>query len=236
MVEKREKVYEGKAKVMFATDNPDFLIQHFTDNATAFNGKKKGIIKNKGIINNKITAKIFTLLEENGIPTHFVEVLNDREMLVKKLDIVKVELVIRNYAAGSIARRLGLEAGIEFPFPIVEYFYKSDELDDPMINDWHIKYLNLATPEELKYMVDAALKVNDILKKFFDERNIKLIDFKLEFGRHDGQILLGDEFAPDGSRLWNKPDDYVLDKDRFRKDLGFVEEAYEEVCRRICGE
>ncbi len=235
-MEKREKLYEGKAKIMFATDDPSLLIQHFTDNATAFNGKKKGIIKNKGIINNKITAKIFSMLEEKGIPTHFVEVINDREMLVKKLDIIMVELVVRNIAAGSLANRLGIETGTELPFPIVEYYYKSDELNDPMINEWHIKYLNLATPEELQYMVDTALKVNDILKKFFDERDIKLVDFKLEFGRHDGKILLGDEFTPDGSRLWNKSDNYILDKDRFRKDLGFVEEAYEEVCRRVCGE
>ena len=235
-MEKREKLYEGKAKILFATDNPDLLIQHFTDNATAFNGKKKGIIKNKGIINNKMTARIFKLLEENGIPTHFVEVINDREMLVKKLDIIMVELVVRNIAAGSLAKRLGIEVGKELPFPIIEFYYKSDELNDPMINEWHIKYLNLATPEELNYMVETSLKVNDILKKFFDERDIKLVDFKLEFGRHNGQILLGDEFTPDGSRLWNKADNYILDKDRFRKDLGFVEEAYEEVCRRVCGE
>ncbi len=235
-MEKREKLYEGKAKILYATDDPDLLIQHFTDNATAFNGKKKGIIKNKGIINNKMTAKIFKMLEDKGIPTHFVEVLNDREMVVKKLDIIMVELVVRNIAAGSLAKRLGIEVGTEMPFPIVEFYYKSDELNDPMINDWHIKYLNLATPEELNYMVETSLKVNDILKKFFDERDIKLVDFKLEFGRHNGQILLGDEFTPDGSRLWNKSDNYILDKDRFRKDLGFVEEAYEEVCRRVCGE
>ena len=235
-MEKKEKLYSGKAKVMYATDDDNLLIQHFTDNATAFNGKKKGIIKNKGVINNKITEKVFKLLESKGIKTHFVDVLNDREMLVKKLDIVMVELVIRNYAAGSLVKRLGFEYGQKLDFPLIEYFYKSDELDDPMLNKYHIKLMNLCTEEELSFMEKTILKVNEILVEYFKTININLIDFKLEFGRFNGEILLGDEFTPDGSRLWEIGTNEILDKDRFRKDLGGVDESYEELCRRICGD
>ena len=235
-MEKREKLYEGKAKIIHATDDQDLIIQYFKDDATAFNAEKKGSIVSKGIINNKISEVLFKYLTENGIPTHFVERLNDREMLNKKLDIILVEVVARNITAGSLAKRLGKEEGEVLPAPIVEYYYKDDALGDPMINMDHIRILGLATDEEMAKIRDYAVKINILLKKFFEERNIDLVDFKLEFGRHKGEILLGDEICPDTCRLWDKTTHEKMDKDRFRRDMGKIEEAYAEVCRRVCGE
>ncbi len=233
MVTKGKKLHEGKAKILYETDNPDLLIQYFKDEATAFNAQKKGVIREKGVMNNTISTRLFRLLEEEGIKTHFVEKLSDREMLVKRLEIIPVEVVVRNIVAGSLARRLGLEEGRPLEKVVVEFYYKSDELGDPMINTYHIRAFGFAEDEEVESMVASALRVNDILKKFFDERGILLVDFKLEYGRHHGEILLGDEITPDGCRLWDKETLERLDKDRFRRDLGKIEEAYEEVLRKV---
>lgn len=235
-MEKREKLYEGKAKIIHATDDPDLIIQYFKDDATAFNAEKKGSIESKGIMNNRISEVLFKYLGKNGIPTHFVERLSDREMLNKKLDIVLVEVVARNITAGSLAKRLGKDEGEILPSPIVEYYYKDDDLGDPMINMDHIRILDLATDEEMAKITEYARKINLLLKKFFDARNIDLVDFKLEFGRHNGEILLGDEICPDTCRLWDKTTGEKMDKDRFRRDMGKIEEAYAEVCKRVCGE
>lgn len=228
-----EKVYEGKAKVLYATDNPDLLIQYFKDEATAFDGKKKGIIQEKGILNNKISSRIFQYLEDKGIPTHFVERPSDREMVVKKMEIIPIEVVVRNIAAGSLAKRMGVEEGTPLKKTILEFYYKSDPLGDPMINDYHIEAFGLAQKFEVDVLKEMALEINGYLSKFFDERGITLVDFKLEFGRHKGQILLGDEITPDGCRLWDKQTKEKMDKDRFRRDLGKIEEAYQEVCRKV---
>lgn len=227
-----EKLYEGKAKVLYATDNPDLLIQYFKDEATAFDGKKKGIIKEKGILNNKISSRIFQYLEDKGIPTHFVERPSDREMVIKKLEIIPIEVVVRNIAAGSLAKRMGVEEGTPLKKTILEFYYKSDPLGDPMINDFHIEAFGLAQKFEVDVLKEMGLEINGYLSKFFDERGITLVDFKLEFGRHKGQILLGDEITPDGCRLWDKQTKEKMDKDRFRRDLGKIEEAYQEVCRK----
>jgi phosphoribosylaminoimidazole-succinocarboxamide synthase len=233
-MEKREKLYEGKAKIIHATGDPDLIIQYFKDDATAFDGKKKGIIESKGISNNKISEVLFKYLEANGIPTHFVERLSDREMLNKKLDIIKVEVVARNIIAGSLAKRLGRNEGEALRKPVIEYYYKDDALGDPMINMDHIRVLGLATDDEVAQMRGYANRINDLLKKFFADRDIDLVDFKLEFGRHNGEVLLGDEICPDTCRLWDKTTHEKMDKDRFRRDLGKIEEAYAEVCRRVC--
>ena len=233
-MEKRELIYEGKAKRVYTTDNPDLVIQYFKDDATAFNAKKKGTIVSKGIINNEISETFFRLLEGKGVPTHFVERLNEREMLVKRLDIIPVETVVRNIVAGSLAKRLGMEEGKSLPAPIVEYYYKSDALDDPMINQWHVTVFGMATEAELKTLTDMALKINAVLRAFLESKDILLVDGKLEFGRHKGQILLGDEICPDTCRFWDATTRKKLDKDRFRQDLGEVEEAYHEVHRRVC--
>lgn len=232
-MEKREKIYEGKAKQLFTTDNPDLLVQYFKDEATAFDGKKKGIIEHKGILNNKISSRIFRMLEEKGIKTHFVETLSDREMLVKRLRIIPVEVVIRNIAAGSLCKRLGLEEGLELKEPTLEFFLKNDPLGDPMINEYHARVFGWATDAELAQMKETAFKVNRILSEFFSVRGIILVDFKLEFGEHKGEVLLGDEITPDGCRLWDKATREKMDKDRFRRDLGKVEEAYQEVLRKV---
>ncbi|HBG47298.1 MAG TPA: phosphoribosylaminoimidazolesuccinocarboxamide synthase [Deltaproteobacteria bacterium] len=232
-MEKRDKIYEGKAKVLYTTDNPDLLIQYFKDEATAFDGKKKGIIEKKGIFNNKISSAIFRLIESNGIKTHFVDQPSDREMVVKKLRIIPVEVVVRNLVAGSLAKRLGMEEGAPLKEPIVEFFYKSDPLGDPMINEYHARAFGFATDKELKRMSELALRINEILSEFFDKRGIILVDFKLEFGEHNGEVLLGDEITPDGCRLWDKVTREKMDKDRFRRDLGKVEEAYQEVLRKV---
>ncbi|OGP13304.1 MAG: phosphoribosylaminoimidazolesuccinocarboxamide synthase [Deltaproteobacteria bacterium GWA2_54_12] len=232
-MEKREKIYEGKAKQLFTTDNPDLLVQYFKDEATAFDGKKKGIIEHKGILNNKISSRIFKMLEEKGIKTHFVDTLSDREMLVKRLRIIPVEVVIRNIAAGSLCKRLGLEEGLELKEPTLEFFLKNDPLGDPMINEYHARVFGWATDAELNQMKETAFKINKILSEFFSVRGIILVDFKLEFGEHKGEVLLGDEITPDGCRLWDKATREKMDKDRFRRDLGKVEEAYQEVLRKV---
>lgn len=228
-----ERLYEGKAKVIYSTDNPDMLIQYFKDEASAFDGKKKGVIRDKGIVNNKISSRLFQYLEDNGIATHFVKRLSDREMLVKRLEIIPVEVVMRNIAAGSLSKRMGIEEGTPLRIPILEHYYKSDELGDPMINHYHIEAFELAQRFELDVMDEVAMEVNKYLSEFFDERGIVLVDFKLEFGRHKDQLLLGDEITPDGCRLWDKSTKEKMDKDRFRRDLGKVEEAYQEVCKKV---
>jgi phosphoribosylaminoimidazole-succinocarboxamide synthase len=233
-MEKRDLIYEGKAKQVYTTDNPDLVIQYFKDDATAFNAQKRGTILSKGIVNNQISETCFRLLEREGIPTHLVERLNDREMLVKRLQIIPVETVVRNIVAGSLAKRLGMEEGKTVPQPIVEYYYKDDALGDPMINQWHITVFEMATEAELRTVTEMALKINGVLRPFFESRGLLLVDFKLEFGRHHGQILLGDEICPDTCRLWDAVTRKKLDKDRFRQDLGGVEEAYHEVHRRVC--
>jgi len=232
-MEKIEKIYEGKAKALYTTSDPDLLIQYFKDEATAFDGKKKGTIEQKGVLNNKISTRIFKYLEERGVRTHFVEMLNDREMLVKKLRIIPVEVVVRNIVAGSLSKRLGIEEGTVLKEPVLELFYKSDPLGDPMINRCHAMVFGFATADELDQMEAAALKVNKILSEFFDERGIILVDYKLEFGEHKGEVLLGDEITPDGCRLWDKQTREKMDKDRFRRDLGKVEEAYQKVLKKV---
>jgi len=235
MVQKLEQIYEGKAKRVYRTDNPDLFLVDFKDDATAFNGAKKGTIQNKGVLNNQISTVFFRLLEERGIPTHFVELVSDREMLVKTLDIVKVEVVVRNIAAGSLAKRLGLPEGTALSRPVLEFYYKSDELGDPLINDYHIRVLNLATPEQMNKITEIALKVNGILLEYLSDKKIDLVDFKLEFGLHKGELILGDEISPDTCRFWDKETHEKLDKDRFRRDLGKVEDAYAEVFKRLTG-
>ncbi|MGA2409336.1 MAG: phosphoribosylaminoimidazolesuccinocarboxamide synthase [Candidatus Binataceae bacterium] len=225
--------YEGKAKKLYSTPDPDLVIAYFKDDATAFNAKKRGTIEDKGVINNRMSELFFTLLERSGVKTHFVRRLNDRDMLCKRLEIIPVETVVRNIVAGSMARRLGRDEGEQLRYPIVEYYYKSDPLDDPLIIADHAIVFGWATKEELHQIDTMALKVNDILSKFLDERGILLVDFKLEFGRHHGEILLGDEICPDTCRFWDKQTREKLDKDRFRRDLGNVEEAYQEMLRRV---
>ena len=232
-MERLEKIYEGKAKTVYSTSDPDLLIMYFKDEATAFDGTKRGQILNKGIINNKISSKIFMELERRGIATHFVKTLSDREMLVKRMQMIPVEVVMRNVAAGSLAKRMGIEEGTPLRERVIELFYKSDPLHDPMINEYHIRAFNLATDSELKIMVETADKINDILLPMFAKVGIRLVDYKLEFGEHHGRILLGDEITPDGCRLWDMGTDEKLDKDRFRRDLGKLEWAYEEVFKRV---
>ncbi|MFQ5666291.1 MAG: phosphoribosylaminoimidazolesuccinocarboxamide synthase [Candidatus Binatia bacterium] len=233
-MEKRELIYEGKAKRLYATDDPALIIQDFKDAATAFNAKKRGTIVSKGILNNQMSEAFFRLLEAAGVPTHFVTRLSEREMLVRRLDIIPVETVVRNVVAGSLTKRLGLEEGQELSRPIVEYYYKSDPLDDPMINRWHVTVLGMATEAELDTITAMALKVNAVLRPFLKSKGLLLVDMKLEFGRHDGAILLGDEICPDTCRFWDVASHEKLDKDRFRQDLGRVAEAYHEVHRRVC--
>ncbi len=230
---KGELLYEGKAKKVFATDHPDIIIQEFKDDATAFNAQKKGQIQNKGIINNELSAHLFQYLETFGIPTHFVEKLSEREMVCKRLDIIKVEVVMRNIAAGTLVKRFGLQEGTELPMPVTELYYKNDALGDPLMNDEHAIMLKLATPEELALLKQIARNINSILRDYFFSKSLKLVDFKLEFGRHNGQILLGDEISPDTCRLWDMETNKKLDKDRFRFDLGHVEDAYLEVRNRL---
>ncbi|MDI6600953.1 MAG: phosphoribosylaminoimidazolesuccinocarboxamide synthase [Thermoanaerobacteraceae bacterium] len=231
-----ELLYEGKAKKIYSTNNPDELVVEYKDDATAFNGVKRGTIVSKGIVNNKVSAHFFKLLEENGVATHFIKLFSDREMLVKRVEIVPAEVIVRNYSAGSIAKRLGLDEGIKFPFPVIEYSYKSDELGDPMINDDHIRALGLATDAEMARIREMALRVNEVLSGYLLCKDIILADFKLEFGRYHGQIILADEISPDTCRFWDKNTMEKLDKDRFRRDLGGVEEAYNEILKRLTGE
>lgn len=235
-MERGQQLYEGKAKVVFATDNPDQFIVYYKDDATAFNGLKKGAITDKGVLNNKISSHFFQMLEKEGIPTHFVQYLNDREQLVKKLDILMVEVVVRNVAAGSLAKRIGFEEGTVLPSTVVEFYYKNDDLGDPLVNNYHIQILQLATPEQLNVLEKYALRINEILSAYLVQKNIRLIDFKLEFGLHKGEILLGDEISPDTCRFWDTETNEKLDKDRFRRDLGDVEEAYKQILYRLTGE
>ncbi|WP_101772798.1 phosphoribosylaminoimidazolesuccinocarboxamide synthase [Peptostreptococcus faecalis] len=232
-MEKLEQLYEGKAKKVYKTDNDDYVIVSYKDDATAFNGQKKGTIVGKGEINNLMSNQIFALLEESGIKTHYVETINSRETVVKSVEIVPLEVIVRNIAAGSFSKRLGVEEGTPFEQPTVEFSYKNDDLGDPLINDSFALALNLATQEEIDTIKEMALKVNDFLKEYFLKANIKLVDFKLEFGRFHGEIILADEISPDTCRLWDKDTNEKLDKDRFRRDMGNVEGAYSEVRNRL---
>ncbi len=234
-MEKGPKLYEGKAKILYETENPDLVIQYFKDDATAFNNQKRGTIINKGIVNNKVSTALFRKVEEAGVKTHLVERLNDREMLVKRLEILPLEVIVRNLVAGTMARRYGLEEGILLKQPVIEFSYKNDALGDPLITIAHVLALGWATKEEIDLLIDATEKVNATLTKFFDEKGFILVDFKLEFGRHKGEILLGDEICQDTMRLWEKETLKKMDKDRFRRDLGGVEDAYNEMCAIVCG-
>src|SRR5262245_7987254 len=234
-MDRGELLYEGKAKQVYRTSDPALLIQHFKDDATAFNAQKRGTIVEKRIVNNRISEVLFGVLEQHGIATHFVRRLSDRDMLVRACQIVKIEVVVRNIIAGSLATRLGRPEGEVLAEPVLEHYLKDDALGDPLINDWHIRLLRLATAEELAEINATALRVNDLLRAFLDAREIVLVDFKLEFGRHAGRLLVADEIGPDTCRLWDKSTQRKLDKDRFRRDLGAVEEAYQEAARRICG-
>ena len=235
-MKKCEQLYEGKAKKVFATDDPNLCIVSYKDDATAFNGQKKGTILGKGAINNRLTNYFMKLLEEKGIPTHFVEELNDTDAVVKKVTIVPLEVIIRNISAGSFAAHYGVKEGIVFDQPTIEFSYKCDELNDPLINAYHAIALKLATPEEIETIKKMAFAVNDALKEFWNSVGVTLVDFKLEFGRlPDGTIILADEISPDTARLWDSKTGEKLDKDRFRRDLGGVEDAYQEVLRRVLG-
>ena len=232
-MEKTVQLYEGKAKKVFTTEDPDVLIVSYKDDATAFNGLKKGTIVGKGAINNRMTNYIFKKLEAKGVPTHLIEELNDRETAVKKVEIVPLEVIIRNFSAGSFAKKMGMEEGVKFSRPTLEFSYKNDDLGDPFINKYYALALELATEEEIDAITRYAFQVNEVMQEYFASLNIELIDFKIEFGRYHGQIVLADEVSPDTCRLWDKDTHEKLDKDRFRRDLGNVEDAYQEVFRRL---
>ena len=233
-MQRRRRIYEGKAKVLFEGPEPGTIVQYFKDDATAFNAQKKGVISEKGIMNNQIATKVFEHLKSKGIESHFVKHLNDREMLVKRVEIVPLEVIVRNRAAGSLCRLLGLSEGANLACPTLEYCYKNDALGDPQVNEYHIRALQFATDEEVRHISGLAFKINEVLKKYFFNLKIELIDFKLEFGRIQNRIILADEISPDTCRLWEVGTGNKLDKDRFRRDLGNVEEAYREVLRRVC--
>jgi len=228
-----EMLYEGKAKKVFKTDKKDEYIIEYKDDATAFNGKKKDTIENKGIVNNKITSIIFKMLEEKNVPTHFLKMIDDTHQLVKAVEIVPMEVIVRNIAAGSICKNLGLEEGKNLNPIVFEFCYKNDSFDDPLINEYHAMAMGLASREEIDIIKEYALKINEILKEFFLKSNLKLVDFKIEFGRYNGEIVLADEISPDTCRLWDKDTNKKMDKDRFRRDLGDVEETYKEVLERL---
>lgn len=232
-MDKKELLYEGKAKKVFSTENPDYCIVSYKDDATAFNGEKKGTIIGKGVVNNRMSNFMFKLLEEKGIPTDFVEELSDRDTVLKKVEIVPLEVIVRNKAAGSLSKRLGLPEGTPMKTTVLEFCYKNDDLGDPIVNEYHILAAGLATKEEIDTIASMALKINEVMIEFFKSVNIDLIDFKLEFGRFKGEILLADEISPDTCRFWDVNTQEKLDKDRFRRDMGGVEEAYAEVMRRI---
>jgi phosphoribosylaminoimidazole-succinocarboxamide synthase len=234
-LKKKELLYEGKAKRVFSTEDEDFVIQEFKDDATAFDGKKKGTIVDKGVVNNRMSSHFFGILEEKGIPTHFVKTLSEREMLVKRLNIFQIEVVVRNIVAGSLVKRTGLEEGTVLKDPIIEEYYKDDQLGDPIINSYHVAALQLANENEEWTILGLAEKVNTILQEELSRAGIDLVDFKLEFGLWRNEILLGDEISPDTCRFWDKASGKKLDKDRFRFDLGDVEDSYREVFNRICG-
>lgn len=236
-MEKTELMYEGKAKKVFATDNDGLVIVSYKDDATAFNGLKKGTILGKGAINNRVTNYLMRMLSEKGIPTHFVEEINDRETVVKKVSIIPLEVIVRNIAAGSLSKRLGLDEGVKLSRPVLEFCYKDDALGDPMVNRYHILAMNYCTEQELDLISDYSLKINRILGDYLKDCNIELIDFKLEFGKTtDGEVVLADEISPDTCRFWDTVTGEKLDKDRFRRDLGGVEDAYQEILKRLLGE
>ena len=235
-MKKMEQIYEGKAKKVFATDDPAIVIVDYKDDATAFNGLKKGTIAGKGVVNNKVSNHFFRLLESRGIPTHFIEQLSERETAVKRVQILPVEVIVRNRAAGSFSKRMGVAEGAALACPILEFSYKNDELGDPFINSYYIRALRIATDEEMEKVKEYSFRINDILRTYLDGLGIELIDFKLEFGRCDGEVILADEISPDTCRFWDKATGKKLDKDRFRRDLGEVEEAYREIIRRLMGE
>ncbi len=232
-MEKGNQIYEGKAKILYETEDPNLVIQYFKDDATAFNAQKKGTVADKGVMNNKISAKVFEFLQAEGIPTHFVEMLNEREMLVKRVEILQVEVIIRNIAAGSICRNLGVKEGLKFYEPVLEFCYKNDDFGDPLINSAHILAMELGTREEIAIIENYTYKINELMSRFFANLNLDLVDFKLEFGRCNGEIVLADEISPDTCRLWETGTGRKLDKDRFRHDLGNIEEAYQEVLERV---
>jgi phosphoribosylaminoimidazole-succinocarboxamide synthase len=232
-MKKTKRLYEGKAKILWETDSPGRMIQEFKDDATAFNGVKHEIISGKGVLNNQISSHFFTLLNEAGVTTHFVEKISEREMVVDRLEMLPIEVVVRNVAAGSMVKRLGIEAGRRFDPPIVEYYLKDDDLNDPILSEEHVTALGLTTHEFLAEMKTAALKVNSILTGFLEERGIRLVDFKLEFGLKDGRLVLGDEISPDTCRFHDATSGRIMDKDRFRQDLGGFIEAYNEVLDRV---
>lgn len=235
-MEKREQLYEGKAKKVYATDDPALVIVSYKDDATALDGLKKGTIAGKGVVNNRMSNFLMQLLEKNGVKTHFIEELNDRETVVKKVSIVPLEVIIRNVSAGHFAQRYGVEEGIVFDEPTIEFSYKNDDLHDPLLNAYHALALKLATREEIDEIKSMAFRVNDVLKSFFKTLNVNLIDFKLEFGRTaDGTIILADEISPDTCRFWDATTGEKLDKDRFRRDMGGVEDAYKEMMSRVFG-
>ena len=235
-MKKLEQIYEGKAKKVYATDDEGLVLVEYKDDATAFNGLKKGTIAGKGVINNKVTNHMMRMLEKEGVPTHYVEELSDRETLVKKVSIVPLEVIIRNISAGSFAKRYGVVEDITFAEPTIEFSYKNDDLGDPLINAYHAVALGLATWDEIETIKKYAFKVNEFMKKYLIELGIKLVDFKLEFGKTaDGEIVLADEISPDTCRFWDKDTNEKLDKDRFRRDLGGVEDAYQEIMRRLMG-
>lgn len=236
-VTKLEQLYEGKAKKVYATNDPDLVIVDYKDDATAFNGEKKGTISGKGVINNRMTNFMFKMLEKEGVPTHLVEEISDRETIVKKVSIVPLEVIVRNVAAGSFSKRMGVEEGRQLLTPILEFSYKNDDLGDPFINDYYALALGLATKEEIDTIAKYAFKVNEFMLNFFKGLNIDLIDFKIEFGKtSDGTIILADEISPDTCRFWDSTTHEKLDKDRFRRDMGGVEEAYQEIMKRLMGE
>lgn len=234
--QKGKQLYEGKAKIVYATDDPNLVIQYFKDDASAFNAKKTGTIDQKGVMNNFIASRIFEVLTEHGIKTHFVEKLSDRGMLIKKVAIIPVEVVVRNRVAGSLAKRMGMPEGTDLKRTILEFYYKDDALDDPMINSDHIRAFSLATDEEIEQIREQAMKINSLLREMFKKAGVELIDFKLEFGRAGGKLLLADEISPDTCRLWDAKTGEKLDKDRFRFDLGKVEESYREIVKRMGGQ
>ncbi len=232
-MKKSKLIYEGKAKKLYETDDPDRLIIEFTDEAASLDGKKKGVIRDKGIVNNKMSEYIFKFLESYHIPTHFEETISDREMVVKRLEMIPIEVIVRNVATGSLCTKYGCKDGEDLRYPIIEFYLKNDELHDPMMNEYHAAAFGLASPEEMKSIVRYATKVNALLKSFFIRRKVRLVDFKLEFGRFHGELMLGDEISPDTCRFWDLDTGEELDKDRFRLDMGKVEEAYQEMLRRV---
>ena len=235
-MEKKEQLYEGKAKKVFATDDKDLVIVSYKDDATAFNGLKKGTIEGKGVINNKMSNFLMQILEKQGVKTHFVEELSERETLVKKVKILPLEVIIRNISAGSFAKHYGVEEGVVFDEPTIEFSYKNDDLGDPLLNEYHALALKLATKDEIALVKSMAFKINEVLKEYFKKLNVTLVDFKIEFGKtSDGQIVLADEISPDTCRFWDSTTGEKLDKDRFRRDLGGVEGAYQEMMRRLMG-